>query len=353
MTIRVVVVDDSDIARSLLKRALEAEGDIDVVGEAFDGRQALERIASLAPDLATVDLSMPGMDGLEVISHVMASCPLPILVLTSRVSNDPSAGRDDELVLEAVRRGALEVAAKPGPAQHPDLRRKVRRLAAMPVVRHIRQTTHAPVSGAPVIRPRGRIGTGRRHLVALAASAGGPGALTRILATLPADLDACVLVVQHLPTGYAERFARELNERCALDVRCASPRDRAEAGQVILAPDDRHLVVVAPGRLATTEELPVLGHRPSADVLFRSIARVLGPDAVGVVLSGMGADGARGLDDMRAAGALTIAQDEATSAVYGMPRAARELGAAQRVLALDAIAPAIIDAVVRHGARRP
>jgi two-component system chemotaxis response regulator CheB len=350
MPTRVLVVDDSPLARAMLRRILEVDGDLVVVGEAADGAEALKKVEELRPDLATIDLAMPGVDGLEAIERIMATRPIPILVVTA----EPERG------FQAIQRGALEVCKKPKPEEAGELRTKVRRLATIPVVRHVagslRDTMPLPPldgEGRPLtpVTPRGE----RRRIVAIAASAGGPGAVARVLSDLPATLDACVAVVQHLPSGYAERFARYLAENTALRVVVADAPTRAAPGTVIVAPDDRHLVATfgntfGPG---PADEGPHEGHRPSATVLFRSIARWYGSAAIGVVLSGIGQDGAAGLAELRARGALTYAQDEATSAVYGMPRAAKESGAAIHVLPLAQLGPAIIRGVAPIKLRPP
>jgi len=363
--VRVVVVDDSPIARGLLKSLLEADGDIEVVAQAVDGDAALLRIADLRPAIATIDLDMPGVGGLELIERIMATTPIPLIVVTGKELGS-------ELVGQAVRRGALGVAKKPAPGKGKELRDEVRRLARVPVVRHVgpRARARAPSPDAPS-RPKTPVtpaaptpartlarDAGSRPktpvtprpvpvpIVGIAASAGGPTAVASVLRALPPDLPACVAVVQHLPRGYTPHFARYLAQNTRLRVVIGKGRIGPEPGLVVVAPDDAHLVASFGGWLSDSSEAPVAGHRPSATVFFRSLARWLAHSAVGVVLSGIGSDGAEGLADLRAAGAVTIAQDQATAAVYGMPKAARDAGAAMHVTPLPEI-PGLIERSLR------
>jgi two-component system, chemotaxis family, protein-glutamate methylesterase/glutaminase len=337
MTVRVVIVDDSPIARRVLRAVLEADGDIVVVGEAGSGEEGLRLIQSLAPDLATIDLAMPGMNGLDAITWIMAKHPIPLLVVTGQ-----KLKLEEDLVFQAVQRGALDVTTKPRLAEGAELREKVRTLASVPVVRHISASFRQQIPQAP---PRPSEPPRTCRLVGIAASAGGPGAVATVLGALPAGFGACVAVVQHLPAGYAGRFARFLAESTKLQVICVDGRTPIAPATVLVAPDTRHLVAASEVELVPSDDAPLDGHRPSATLLFRSLARVFGPRAAGVVLSGIGRDGADGLADLRAAGGLTVAQDEATSAVYGMPRAARESGAATHVLPLPEIAPLLARSV--------
>ena len=336
---RAIVVDDSAICRALVREWLEVDGDLEVVGEAHDGETAIELVNRLKPDVATIDLRMPGMPGLELVAFLMAKAPLPILVLTGEATRD-----DPGLAFEAVRRGALDLMLKPS-ADDDDairsLRARVRWLATVPVVRHI--DGHKPSEPAAFVPARlGRV-SGDPVIVGIAASAGGPTALAAVLGSLRADLPICLAVVQHLPRGFAPSFVSFLQGRCSLRVRLAEPGLVPRPATVVVAPDDRHLELVD-GRFALTTGATVDGHRPSGSVLLRSLA-TLGTAAIGVVLSGIGRDGADGLRAMRERHALTFAQDAATSVVYGMPRAAVEEGGAQHVLPVGEIGPAIAAAI--------
>jgi len=375
---RAVVVDDSAICRAQLRDWLEADGDVEVIGVAADGESAVELITRLRPDVATIDLRLPGMSGLEVVTVLMARAPLPLLVLTG----DPT-GDDPELAFEAIRRGALDLLLKPSlddAEAIKSLRSHVRWLATVPVVRHLDghrtpersppgsepgialpdfgkpgsepgnrppdmfradariAATATPVPAAPRLRA-----AGDPTIVGIAASAGGPSALATVLGALSPELPVCVVIVQHLPRGFAPSFVSFLQARCQLGVRLGEAGLVPRAGTVVLAPDDHHLELVD-GRFALTSGPPVEGHRPSGTVLLRSLAQ-LGSSGIGVVLSGIGRDGADGLRAMRDRNALTFAQDAATSVVYGMPRAAVEDGAVQHSLPVTAIGDAITTAV--------
>jgi two-component system, chemotaxis family, protein-glutamate methylesterase/glutaminase len=372
---RAVVVDDSAIWGTQLREWLEADGDVEVIGVAADGESAIDLITRLRPDVATIDLRLPGMSGLEVVTLLMARAPLPLLVLTG----DPT-GDDPELAFEAIRRGALDLLLKPSMDDEDAiraLRAHVRWLAGVPVVRHLDrgEPGHRPGSepairipeflrpGAdasrpyevrpndvrpapappPATRARASRATEDPAMVGIAASAGGPSALATVLGSLPADLPACLAIVQHLPKGFAPSFVSFLQSRCALTVRLAEAGRLPRAGTVVLAPDGHHLELID-GKFALTGGPPVEGHRPSGTVLLRSLAHC-GSPAIGVVLSGIGRDGADGLRAMRERQAITFAQDETSSVVYGMPRAAVEEGAAQQVLPVAELGDAIAAAV--------
>lgn len=352
MKLRAVVVDDSAICRALLRQWLEADGDLEVVGEAPDGDSALELVTRLRPDVATVDLRMPGMSGLDLIGHVMAKAPLPILVLTGEATRD-----DPGLAFEAVRRGALDLVLKPSAVDDEairSLRARVRWLASVPVVRHMDSNSNRPEGARPSepgpgAVPRAPRAIGDPVIVGIAASAGGPTALATVLGSLTPDLPICLAIVQHLPRGFAPSFVSFLQSRCSLQVRLAEHGLEPRAATVVLAPDDHHLEVID-RRFALTSGPAYDGHRPAGTVLLRSLAQ-LGTGAIGVVLSGIGRDGADGLRAMRERNAYTLSQDAATSVVYGMPRAAVEEGGAQQALPIGQIADAIAAAVGRR--RRP
>jgi two-component system chemotaxis response regulator CheB len=378
---RAVVVDDSVIARHLLRDWLEADGDLEVVGEAADGDAAIDVITRLRPHVATIDLRMPGMSGLDLVSYLMAKAPLPILVLTGEPTRD-EAGR----AFEAVRRGALDLLIKPSALDEEairSLRAHVRWLATVPVVRHIdsnrpefaaatpskpfRAAVDPPAVHVPQIAsvpmfptpplppvipavPRTGRASGEPIVVGIAASAGGPTALANVLGSLSPDLPISLAIVQHLPRGFAPSFVSFLQSRCSLTVRLAEAGTVPCPATVVLAPDDHHLELID-GKFALTNGPPVEGHRPAGTVLLRSLAS-LGNQAIGVVLSGIGRDGADGLRAMRDRHAVTFAQDASTSVVYGMPRAALEEGGAQQVLPISEIGRAIAATALSPWRRR-
>jgi two-component system, chemotaxis family, protein-glutamate methylesterase/glutaminase len=298
------------------------------------------------PNLIVVDLQMPGVDGLTTVEQVMANRPVPILVVTSRPE-----GRRRDVVFEAIRRGALDLAEKPRQSDTKSqalLRAKVRQLAPIPVIRHV-------AGRSPLVPPKTHsVATDSLPgvyvpIVGVAASAGGPAALVNLLKEFPKDFPACFAVVQHLPRGFSKAFSEYLQSRLKLVVRVAEEGSKVVAGHVYVAPDDCHLVVRSPMQLTLDDSPPIDGHRPAASALLSSLAKVCGKSATGIILSGIGHDGVAGLRELRARGALTLAQDESSSAVYGMPRSAIESGAAQRALDPASLARTVMTALGQPG----
>ncbi|HEX2040442.1 MAG TPA: chemotaxis protein CheB [Acidimicrobiales bacterium] len=335
--VRVVVVEDSSVHRARIVRALEADDDIQVVGEVADAGGVLAAVREHRPDVVTMDLQIPGGGGLHAVEQIMGFAPTPILVVSA-------SGDASQEALDALVAGALEALPKPirwTAVDEDQLRRRVRALAGATVLRH----------------PRARRGGDRKAaderpstampVVAVAASTGGPPAVADLLARL-GGLQAAVLVVQHLHADFIDGFVAWMARASALPVQPAGQGTIVQRGGVYIAPAGSHLRLGRDCRLTLSAE-PRSLHRPSADVLFESVAAQAGARAIGVLLTGMGDDGARGLLALRNAGALTIAQDEATSAVWGMPRAAVALDAARRVLPLSDIPDALLRAVRRLG----
>ncbi len=313
---RVLVCEDSRTFAAALARALEHGGEIDVVGVLTTAEAALTELQRLKPDLVTMDITLPGMTGLEAVEHIMATRPVPILVISSTVGTRESAN-----VAAALAAGALDVLPKgeidlrdPVSASAAELRRRVKLLSGARVIRHPR---------ARLARPKGRSGTLRSvHAVGVCASTGGPQALAAMLRELPEGYPVPLLVVQHIAAGFTAGFARWLDGEIPLPVDTAGDGSALTRG-VWIAPEGAHLMVTRDGTLSLDAATHGL-HRPSGDVLLRSLARAAGAESAAVVLTGMGRDGAAGLESVRAAGGLTIAQDEESSAVYGMPKAAAE-----------------------------
>jgi two-component system chemotaxis response regulator CheB len=356
MSIRAVVVDDSSVVRSSLRRMFEADPEIRVVGEASDGPTALAVVERVRPDIVTMDIGLPGMGGLEVIEEIMARFPVPILVVTgqSDLSN---------LTFEAIRRGALDLAEKPIASLRGNaataFSARLKLLAKVPVVVHVaRGRRAAKESGArpaPQPLPKEKVRPFMQGpVVGIAASAGGPGALATLLGRFGPDFPGCFALVQHLPKGFTPAFAEFLRSRTSLEVIVADGPVAVRPGAIVLS-SDRHLIALDRDHFDARSDAAVRGFRPSANVLFESLARTHGKNAVGVILSGIGDDGVAGLSAMRKAGALTVAQDQATSAVFGMPRAAIECGAAELVRPIGAIADELfrvcVQAPTRKGAR--
>jgi two-component system chemotaxis response regulator CheB len=339
--IRALVLDDSVICRVRLKEILQADKDILVVGEGRNGDHILELIEKTSPQVLLVDLEMPGTAGHATIQRVMANRPLPILVVTGL----PEGKRKAE-IFESIRRGALELAAKP---KHGDrqaesrLRAQVRQLSKVPVVRHVAGNILRP-SAIAQLKPPGvsAMQRGEQSLVVgVGASAGGPMAMATMLSELAAFPEAAVVVVQHLPVGFTKAFAEFLQTRIEMKVEIVEGEARISPGVLFLAPDDKHLVMTPNWVLCAQNSPAVEGHRPSVDVLFHSLAQAAGCRAAGVIMSGMGCDGVSGLAAMREAGSLTVAQDQASCGVFGMPAAALSRGAAQSAHAPKEIAVVI------------
>jgi two-component system, chemotaxis family, protein-glutamate methylesterase/glutaminase len=329
--IRILVADDSELFREVLARVVTAEPGFEVVATAADGDEAARLARTLRPDVITMDLNMPDADGFSGIARIMAETPTPILVLT--------VSREEAVGFRALSLGALDILEKPSPevdlAEYGALlRSRLRLLAGVRVIRHLRGLRGRP---APESRP-----AVRAELVVVGASLGGPRALATLLRALPAGFHAPILVVQHIADGFTEGLASWLDQESSLEVRQARGGDPLHAGLVLLAPPGRHLVVTR-GAAQLSDSPPVDSFRPSVTPLFLSAAEAYGRRACGVILTGMGRDGAEGLRALKKAGGHTIAQDEASSAVFGMPRAAIETGAVDRVLPLDEIPRALAE----------
>lgn len=328
--VRVLVVDDSACARGLIRALIEEAPGLTVCGEAENGRQAVEQVLALRPDIVTLDLQMPVMDGMAAIEEIMALRATPILVLSDLA--------DARNAMAAVARGALEAAHKPGVDDGSAFTARLKLLARVPVIRHIRRKPPAaPNDSPPVAKPV--TGTGR--VFAIAASTGGPQALAQLLPCLPANFPAPVLVVQHIADGFAAGMAAWLNDLCPLPVALARDGESLVAGRIYLADSTTHLAVTAGPRLQLRPRAAKDIYRPSCDVMLCSAAEIFGRLTVGVILTGMGRDGVRGMVAIRQAGGATLAQDEATSVVYGMNREAITAGGVQWVLPLTEIASRI------------
>lgn len=353
--IRVLIVDDSAFNRATLAEILDRVPDLQVVGCARDGYEAIKYIRTEDPHILTLDLEMPGMDGLSLLRWVMAEHPLPVVVVTSRESNVS--------LFEALELGALDFVLKPGrvspqlPGIREELVAKLRQVAgSRPRLSRLVDHGPHPAGQGPA---KGQLPVVRSdiRLVALVASTGGPQALQRILGELPADFPGAVAVVQHMPAAFTGTFAQRLNERCALPVREAREGDLLCPGEVLLAPGGHHLRLEE--RLgeafAVRLEKPVGRecHVPSGDVLLESVARVAGDTAAGIILTGMGSDGMAGLTALRAAGGVTVAESERSAMVFGMPRQAIAAGVVDRVVPLAAMAPLMCAMMERWGTMPP
>jgi two-component system, chemotaxis family, protein-glutamate methylesterase/glutaminase len=333
-TTRVLVVDDSPASRKLLTHILAADPSILVAGEAVNGEEAVRLTARLAPDLVTMDVRMPLMDGFEATRRIMSETPTPIVMI--------SAAQPDEVAwsFRAIEAGALTVLAKPvGPksagyeAQARALVTAVKELSNVRVVTRRHSMARREPSRLRPSGPRAEV-----QVVGIAASTGGPAALAKIVAGLGPRLPVPVLVVQHIGSGFDRGLVDWLESAGRISVVMATQGQALEPATVYVSPHDRHLGVSRSGRILLSDGPPVAGHRPSATHLFRSIAAAYGPNGVGVILTGIGTDGCEGLRALRQAGGTVLAQDRASSVVYGMPRAVVDAGLADRILPVDSMA---------------
>jgi two-component system, chemotaxis family, protein-glutamate methylesterase/glutaminase len=341
--IRVLVVDDSALMRKLIPLILERDPDIEVVGTAMDGAFALKKIVELRPDVVTLDLEMPRMDGIETLRTIMRNVPLPVIVFSTHSKEGAYS------TFKALALGAIDFVAKPKDAAAGNLdpiayqlaeKIKVAKRAGGPkAMPKLEEEAPAPQ------KKRAHAAIPPSRIIAIGISTGGPNALQYVLSQIPADFPASFVIVQHMPEGFTDMFARRLDECCALDVQEAKSGDLLVAGRVLICPGNRHMMVrrMPRGEMAVLSDgPPINGHRPSVDVLFHSVAQEFALTAVGVLMTGMGDDGAEGLGAIKAAGGITIAQSEETCVVGGMPRAAIVKGYATKVLPLDGMAAYLV-----------
>jgi two-component system chemotaxis response regulator CheB len=347
--VRVLIVDDSAVIRQLLSMLLAEDPGIDVVGTAGDPYIARERIKMLNPDVITLDVEMPNMDGVTFLRKIMTLRPMPVVMISTLTQ----AGA--EITLEALEIGAVDFIAKPTV----DVANAMAGIAAE-LQAKIKSAAHARVgtrrTPAPARRPRrDRLVSSAEKIIAIGASTGGVEALKMVLMNMPAECPP-ILITQHMPPRFTTAFAERLNRECPMKVSEATHNEIVEPNHAYIAPGSHHLELVRVGgyyRCFLSEAPTVSGHRPSVDVLFRSVARVAGKASVGAILTGMGKDGAEGLLEMRATGAITLGQDETSSLIYGMPRAAFERGAVMGQHPLSHMADAILDACEREPKAQP
>lgn len=389
--INVLIADDSPVVREVLKDMIAGEKDLAVVGEAANGKEAVELAGSLKPDIITMDVIMPVMNGLEAVEEIMAYNPTPIMVFSSVLDN-----KEMDVAFHAIASGALDVLEKPKVASgdkydaiREDLLNKLRMLSRIQVIPHLRgkrrKAHRLPASlttggeikstllSAEQVRPEEKLPAEeiippepevieieaevrpvktppaklvKRKLVAVGASTGGPKALVQIFKRMPRDFPLPVLTVQHIAPSFAAGLVGWLGRESAMKVELAQDKQRPLPGTVYIAPTGTHMIVEK-GLIRLTESDPVNSCRPSADVLFFSVAEQIGEKSVGVLLTGMGRDGAMGLKAIRENNGSTMVQDEETSVIYGMPRAAVEVGAAEQVLPINGIPDAIIRAITK------
>ena len=341
--IRVLVVDDSALMRKLIPATLARDPSIEVVGTAMDGSFALKKIEELKPDVVTLDLEMPRMDGMETLRLIMRRAPLPVILLSTHSKEGAYS------TLTALALGAVDFIPKPVDASAGHLEtiasaliEKIK-LAKRVVGRKLPPAVlpddpqHFKKGSRPPLAPN--------RIIAIGISTGGPNALQFVLSQIPADFPSAIVVVQHMPEGFTEMFAKRLDECCPIDVQEARSGDLLIAGRALICPGNRHIMVRRMPRgdmVVLSDSPPINGHRPSADVLFHSVAQEFGLTAVGILMTGMGEDGAEGLGAIKAAGGMTIAQSEDSCVVSGMPRAAILKGYAAKVVPLDSLASFLV-----------
>ncbi len=339
----VLVVDDSALMRRVIAELVTESEEFTVVGVARNGREAIARVQALNPDLVTLDIEMPEMDGLQALAQIMRDAPRPVVMLSGAETMD---GRD--AALRALELGAVDFVRKPSGPISLDLAvvgerlRGALRAAAQANLRGLQTPVRSP--GAPRRGPGRPAASRPTRAVAIAASTGGPRALTQVLPGLPAALDAAVFVVQHMPAGFTRSLAQRLDAMGPLPVHEAEAGQVVRSGHVYVAPGGKHMRVADDAQpvIVLDETPPVWGVRPAADPLFRSVAAVFGDRCVGVVLTGMGRDGADGLRAIRDAGGRRVVQDRDSSIIYGMPHAALEAAGADRVAPLASVAAAVV-----------
>jgi len=341
MSIRVLIVDDSLFMRAAVRRILEKDGRFEVVGEAKDGGEAVDKVVALRPDVCTMDFNMPVLDGAQAVREIMQRRPTPVVMLSAYTRE---GARE---TFEALAAGAVDVVAKPAGEISAD----VSKIGPQLIERLVGAVGARPMAIAPVPKPtrptrmssfRTTIGAGGLPRVAIiAVSTGGPAALSVLLPALPAETSLALVIVQHLPAHFTGPLAERLDQICAIRVREAAAGDVPASGLALIAPGDRHLEFASDGSVRIVDGPEVNGVRPAADVTMRSGAAVYGSRAVGVVMTGMGKDGAAGIKAIKAAGGEVLAQDQSSSVIYGMPRAAVETGCVDRVVPLAMLADAL------------
>ena len=345
--IKVLIIDDSALIRSLMKEIINGQSDMEVVGQAPDPVTARELIKQVNPDVLTLDVEMPRMNGLEFLEKLMRLRPMPVVMVSSLTQHG------NEVTLKALELGAVDFVTKPSLGVSEGLNElsqeigdKIRAAARARIRRHALNES-VPSTPKPLA---GQFLHTTEKLICIGSSTGGTEALKEVLTRMPASSPG-VLITQHMPESFTASFANRLNGLSAMTVKEAEHNERILPGHAYIAPGHSHLLVKKSGAYYYTElskSEPVNRHRPSVDVLFHSAAQVLGPNAVGVILTGMGKDGAQGMQAMRNAGAHTVAQNEATCVVYGMPKAAVELGAAMEVVPLQDIAARVLEHLGRR-----
>ena len=353
--IRVLIVDDSAFMRKVLEEIIRTDPKLEVVGHAKDGREALAMVQSLQPDVMTMDINMPRMDGLEATQHIMTQNPRPIVIVSSE-SREGAAS-----TLRALELGAIDFVTKPSSGIDLDMKtvrdellRKLKMAAKVRVVRTAaRHTAAAAVEPKVPAQPAKEFvdSEARLPLVVIAASTGGPATLMRLMPRFPKDFPAAVVLVQHMPAAFTSQLSLQLTEVAAIRVKEAEANEALQPGTFYVCPGSHHLRISLAGRVKLDDGPRISGYRPCADVTFESAAAFAGGNLIAVVLTGMGNDGARGVQSVKAAQGRVLAQDEATSVIFGMPAEAIRTGTVDQVVGIDEMFPAIekyLESICRH-----
>jgi two-component system, chemotaxis family, protein-glutamate methylesterase/glutaminase len=337
--LRVLIVDDSAFMRGVISRTISADARFEVVGQASDGSEAVRLAAELAPDVVTMDYNMPGLNGAEATRRILAARAVPIVMLSAHTQSGASA------TVEALAAGAVDFVTKPDgevsahlAGVKDELLSKLASAAGANLKSALPAVAVAPPESSPVSSRVPRTLPSGQRVVVIASSTGGPAALVRLVPELHLGTQTALVIVQHMPSGFTQALADQLGERTSFPVREASAGTALTPGSAVVAAGGSHLLVERGGALRLTDTPPVHGVRPAADVTLASVAQHYGARCIGVVLTGMGKDGAKGLAAVKAAGGATLAQDKTTSTVYGMPKAAVELGVVDTVAPLERIA---------------
>lgn len=349
---RVLIIDDSALIRSILTEIINKETDLEVVGAAPDPLVAREMIRATNPDVLTLDVEMPKMDGLDFLERLMRLRPTPVIMVSTLTE------RGADVTMKALELGAIDFVAKPkigiaaGMTELArDICEKIRIASRARMHRHVTAPAVAPVAGAPKVAPKSYSRLSTEKIIAIGSSTGGTEAVKDVLVRLPADSPA-IIITQHMPPGFTQSFAQRLDSLCKITVSEARNGDRVLPGHAYIAPGGHHMRLERSGAnyiLALDDGEPVNRHRPSVEVMFHSVAKNVGPNAIGLMLTGMGKDGALAMLEMKKAGAYNIAQDEASCVVFGMPREAIAVGAVDEVLHLNRIADRLREKLIELG----
>lgn len=340
--IRVLIVDDSALVREILATGLGSDPGIEVVGTATDPFNAKDKILKLRPDVMTLDVEMPKMDGVEFLHQLMPQFPLPVVMVSALTE------RGQRITLEALEYGAVDFVTKPKSDVANGLQAMMQQLINKVKIASTANVSHwknGPKRPAVKPRPTRPLASSTNQMIVIGASTGGTEAIKDVITRFPVNAPG-VVIVQHMPAGFTKLFAERMNDLCAMEVREAADGDSIIPGRILIAPGEKQMKVIRSGgsyKVSCKEDSKVNGHRPSVEVLMNSAAGALGKHAVGVMLTGMGGDGAKGLLAMREAGARTLAQDEASCVVFGMPRVAWEIGAAERLVPLNKISNMVLN----------